>query len=288
MSSRELTATLSDLMKADVAADSGFWFLIQGKSEPTKTDETLVEWLTQNEVYFEVLTDDPDSLHDLYSGSQETHTAKKISQKTVALMQSKPEEDETAELLAMFYSVDDANAPEDRWLNGVIQAAYDAGFPTRALNDGLVEIDLSEAAAEAEAEPEPEVPAKPAGAVKKVAKKAAAPAADTPVPEEDETPAPSTSQVPTRDELEDMEPSEIKEVAAAMGIVLPPRTRATTYIDAILGEGKNVAPEAEVEDVAPIAASNGDHTTSPLDGKLADLAVTIVDLLIDRLKTALG
>jgi hypothetical protein len=165
--------------------------------------------------------------------------------------------------------VNDATAAEDRWLNGVIQAAYDAGFPTRALNDGLVEIDLSEGAAQAEEEPEPEpvaaAPVKKAAAKKAPAKAAPRPAADTPIPDEDEAtlePAPAASQpidVPSREELEDMEPSEIKEVAAAMGIVLPPRTRATTYIDHILGEAKAPAPTAEVSDIpeVDVVSANG-------------------------------
>ena len=55
-----------------------------------------------------------------------------------------------------------------------------------------------------------------------------------------------------------MEPSEVKEVAAAMGIVLPPRTRATTYIDHILGQAKPEAPAAVVEeDEAELVGANG-------------------------------
>ena len=111
-------------------------------------------WLEKNEIYYEIVTDDPESMSEIYTQPQEVHTAKKLAQKVVGLMQSKPEEGEPAEVLALFVDVNDATAAEDRWLNGVIQAAYDAGFPTRALNDGLVEIDLSEGAAEPEPEEE--------------------------------------------------------------------------------------------------------------------------------------
>jgi hypothetical protein len=269
MTRRELTETLGDLWKADEESAQSFWFILQGKSEPTDTDKALVTWLEKNEIYYELVADDPEAVSEIYTQPQEVHTAKKIAQKVVALLQSKPEEGEPAEILALFSDVNDATAAEDRWVNGVIQAAYDAGFPTRALNDGLVEIDLSEGAAQAEAEPEAE-PAKTAAPAKKaVAKKAAAPrpAADTPIPAEGDgefeqslegTAHGISGKIPTREELEDMEPSEVKEVAAAMGIVLPPRTRATTYIDHILGEAKAPAPTAEIEEVPEVAiAANG-------------------------------
>lgn len=265
MTRRELTETLGDLWKADEENTQSYWFLLQGKSEPTDTDKALVLWLEKNEIYYELVTDDPEAVSEIYTQPQEVHTAKKIAQKVVALMQSKPEEGEPAEILALFSDVNDATAAEDRWLNGVIQAAFDAGFPTRALNDGLVEIDLSEGAAQAEAEPEP-VAAAP---VKKAAaKKAAARPADTPIPAEGDgeleqslegTAHGISGTIPSREELEDMEPSEIKEVAAAMGIVLPPRTRATTYIDHILGEAKAPAPTAEVSEVpeVDVVSANG-------------------------------
>jgi len=274
MTRRELTETLGDLWKADEENSQSYWFLLQGKSEPTDTDKALVLWLEKNEIYYELVTDDPEAVSEIYHAPQEVHTAKKLAQKVVALMQSKPEEGEPAEILALFSDVNDATAAEDRWLNGVIQAAYDAGFPTRALNDGLVEIDLSEGAAQAEEEPEPEpvaaapAPVKKAAAKKAPAKVAPRPAADTPIPDEDEVALEvageltTTSQpidIPSREELEDMEPSEIKEVAAAMGIVLPPRTRATTYIDHILGEAKAAAPTAEVSDIpeVDVVSANG-------------------------------
>ena len=272
MTRKELTETMADLWKADEDAGNSFWFLLQGKAEPTDTDKALVTWLEKNDIYYELVTDDPDAVSEIYTQPQEVHTAKKLSQKVVALLQSKPEEEEPAEILALFSDVNDPAAAEDRWLNGVIQAAGDAGFATRGLNDGLVEVDLSESAAEAEAEPEeaPKAPAK-----KSVAKKVAPrPAADTPIPDEEEAEEPSSTPAPkltiTREELEDMEPAEVKEVAASMGIVLPPRTRATTYIDHILGEAKAAAPTAEVTEVVEVV-ENGHVDPSALAEAVADL-----------------
>ena len=303
MTRREITEVLGDLWKADESQEQGIWFLLQGKSEPTETDTTLVTWLEKNEIYYEIVTDDPDSVSPIYSQPQDVHTAKKLPAKVISLLQTKPEGDEPAELLALFFDVNDPTAAEDRWLNAALQQVFDAGFPCRALNDGLVEIDLSEEAEAAEQEPEEEVaaPAPTKKVAKKVAAKPASPAAppaeeteadieaDIAIP--DEVPAPElagageelpTRAIPTRDELEDMEPSEVKEVALALGIVLPPRTRATTYIDHILGEAKVVTPPvaevSEIPDVA-IVSTNG-HIEAD------DIAERVADILWERFSKA--
>ena len=282
MTRRELTAALADLWKADTAEDQSFWFLVQGKPEPSDTDKALVSWMEANEVYYEVVTDDPESMSDIYTQPQEVHTAKKLKEKVVGLLQSKPEEDEPAEVLALFFDVNDPAAAEDRWLNGIIQGAYNAGFTTRALNDGLVEIDLTEAPPEET--PAEEAPQKTNGVAKKAAPR-------TPVSEEDATPpAPAADssasiEIPDRAELEAMEPSEVKELAATLGITLPPRTRVTTYIDQILGEGKALAevvpivqPEADYSEQADEAAAlYGANTNGHIDyDKLADMLADIV------------
>jgi hypothetical protein len=279
MTRRELTEALADLWKADELEGQSFWFLIQGKSEPTETDKTLVTWLEKNGIYYEIITDDTDGVDPIYAEPQEVHTVQKLSSGVISLLKSKPEEDEPAELLALFFNVNDLAASEDKWLNGVIEAAFDAGFPTRALNDGMVEIDLSSEAEEAEAEPEEEVatvtPIK-AAAKKSVAKKAAAKPADIPVPAEDEvTEAPddreAANETPSREELEDMDLDEVKEVAAKLGITLPPRTRVTTYIDHILGEKAPTPPaEAEISEVA-IVATNGHIEADDIAERVADI-----------------
>ena len=290
MTRRELVATLADLMEAAVNAEQSFWFLVQGKATPTDTDKALVTWLSKNEVYYEVVTDDRDSMNELYAEPQETHDAKKLGQKVVGLLESKPEEGENADILALFSDVNDATAPEDRWLNAIIQQAFDAGYPTRALNDGLVEIDLSIT----EAEPEPEPTPVKKSVAKKQATRTSVTAADTDVPEEEAAepqPASSLDQpVPSREVLEDMEPSEVKEIAAQMGIVLPPRTRATTYIDHILGENKAAAPAVEVTEIAAELEPELEPEPQSLNGfEAADvIAERVVDLLLERLAKVLA
>ena len=87
---------------------------------------------------------------------------------------------------------------------------------------------------------------------------------------------------PIVEELEEMEPSEVKEVAAALGIVLPPRTRATTYIDHILGEVKGDAPAVEVSEPPVTKVIEPDEVTA--NGDSASVNVDeIVNLVLDQL-----
>ena len=51
----------------------------------------------------------------------------------------------------------------------------------------------------------------------------------------------------TREQLEELNLNGLKEVAAKVGIELPPRTRMATYIEAILGNAKD--EEVEVTDL---------------------------------------
>ena len=83
-----------------------------------------------------------------------------------------------------------------------------------------------------------------------------------------------------------MEPSEIKRVAATLGIVLPPKTRATTYIDHILGEAKiSVTPTVEVQPV------NHVHEIAPPTESLYDsneIAAKVADILWERIAKAIA
>jgi hypothetical protein len=67
-------------------------------------------------------------------------------------------------------------------------------------------------------------------------------------------------------------------VAAQLGIVLPPRTRSTTYIDHILGEARAAASTVTIEDV-PEVALNGNGYVDP-----DDIAVKVADLLWERFR----
>jgi len=254
MTRKELTETLQELM--DNTGDQPYWFVVQGKDDPSDTDKAIVNWLDKNGVYYEVLTDDADAMADIYGNAQETHVAKRIAQKVVNLLNTKPEEGETtAQILALYVS-DDPAAEEDRWLNGVIQAAADAGFPAFVLNDGMVEVDFSDPEAEGaeadEIEEEEDVP--PTKPTKAAAKKVAA------------SPNGAKPKVKTytREDLEELSLTELKEIATAQGIELPPRTRIPTYIDHILGEAKGEAPAAEIDTPPITTTTSGSNTTATI------------------------
>ena len=271
MSRKELTETLKDLWER--AGDEAFWFVVQGKSEPTETDTNLVTWLTKSEIYFEVVTDDADAMDELYSEAQEVHTVKRLGQKIVNLLNTKPEEGEEADVLALF-SADDPTAEADRWLNTVLQSAMEAGFKAYGLNDGLVEIDMDGGTGPEEPEEEEDQVPKPTkrAAVKKVA------AADN-------GEAPTKAKSYTRDDLEEMELDQLKQVAATKGIELPPRTRMATYIDAILGETKDATPAAEVE-TPPVTktVSNGDEDENlGIDGLVDQVTAEVFKRIVTAL-----
>ena len=170
MTRKELTETLKDLW--DRAKDEPFWFLLLGKSEPTATDQTLVTWLHKNEIYYEVVTDDADTMADIYAAARR-RTSPSACRRRSSTSSAPPEEDETADVLALFTS-DEPDAEGDRWLITALQATMAAGYPALGLNDGLVPIDMTGGETEPEQEEEAVAPTKKT-ASKKPAKKAAAP-----------------------------------------------------------------------------------------------------------------
>lgn len=251
MPAADLKATLDDLENGAVAVDATFWMTVRATSEPTATDRALMAWLAAHETYYETVGPEANSADDIYKGTQEKHTVKGVAKKIVELMQTKPEGDETATMLALFVS-DDPEAPEDAELYLVVEAVLEAGFPVLALNDGLAPIKLSEGE-EPAAEAEPEPPAPVAAATKKAGSKTVtAPPKLTDAEVEGIEPMgdPTLDDAwATRKNLEGLTVDEIKVIAARFGITLPPRTRVATYVEAILNRDQPAAepPEAEVE-----------------------------------------
>jgi hypothetical protein len=261
MTRRELSSTLEDLLEK--AGDEDFWFLVQAKAEPTATDKAMMEWIGEKGVYYETIADDHKSADKIYAGSQEKHTVKRLAPKVVSLMQEKPGEGEGAALYALFVN-NDEEVEEDRWLFDVATAVADApeGFVVFAMNDGLAELGFDEEGGgeeeEGGEEPEPEEEPPPAPTKKAAAKKAAAPAkkaAARPAatePDEEQEEEAGEGEEPeelTREYLEGKTLPELKALAAAREIELPPRTRAQTYIAVLLGEDQEEPPEAETEPV---------------------------------------
>lgn len=273
MPATELRTALQDLWNKD--KDDSFWFIVQGKPEPTDTDKTMVKWFDSHEIYYSIVSNgDHDA--NVYANAQDVHQTKRLTPTIVKLLQEAPEENESAQILALFAS-DDFSAEEDRWLNDAGKAAQEAGFITLALNDGCMEMDMSdseEEAAEPEPEAEPAKPAKKAAAKKAAAKKlAAAPAAE----EEEETPADPGRMLYTREELEEMALDQLKEIAAARGIELPARSRMSTYVKALLGELEEEGPpEVEIDGEAVASWSDEADEPLPVDWTDASPALLVV------------
>ena len=276
MTRKELVATMDDLWEKE--GDGSFWFLLQGKSDPTETDKFLTAWLASNELFYAVVTDDKASLHACYSSRAQEFVAKQLAKKVVSLLESEPEDGEDVDVLALFTS-DDPDAEEDRWLNELLSEISEAGHQIRALNDGLTVLDFEKSEEAEESTPEPEEePVTSKTPSKKTPTKAAAKPA--PIPEIEEEVREEEEEVEevelTREDLEAMSLAELKQIAADNDIELPPRTRSTTYVDAILGVDDT--PVAEVED---IPATNG-HVD------VEELAEAVASILLKKLTAALS
>ena len=298
MSKKELEATLNDLLTQASDADETFWFIVVGKPEPTTTDTNLMNWVHAQELYFEVLSSDTKGLDAMYKGAQQYHEVKKLAAKAASLMQEKPEDGESADMLALFVS-DDPEADEDRWLNDIVQAVADEGCQILALNDGLTVVEMEESEEVEEPEPEPA----PAPAKKAAAKKVAAKPATAPAPEEDTDIA---TDPLTRDQLESMTLPQLKEVAEVRGVSLPPRSRMQTYVNALLGEGEEEAPpQAEVEAVVAPEIEEIEEAAmeevieglieqglveevSSMNGDMAVFADMVADAVITKLRALLA
>lgn len=267
MTRKELLSTLNDLWTS--AEGDSFWFIVQGKSNPTDTDQAIVNWLAKNNIYFEVVTDVPDAMDDIYDDAQATHSAKKLSTKVIDLLNTSPEDGEDAKVLSLFVS-NDETVEEDRWLASILEVVCDNGFPVFALNDGMIELEFgADANAEEEEEEEAPAPTPRAGASKKTA---AAVVEDDEDEEEEEEGAVAEY---TREQLEELALPALKKIATGMGIELPPRTRITTYVDRILGEAEAEAEEeAEVEVIEPA-----------LDLDMDTIVEMVIAAIVERLQS---
>jgi pyruvate/2-oxoglutarate dehydrogenase complex dihydrolipoamide acyltransferase (E2) component len=269
MTKRELLSTLDDLWEAD--AGENFWFIIQGKSEPTDTDRALVNWLETNDIYFEVVTDVADSMDELYGNASEVNAAKKLSTKVLSLLNSKPEGGEDAKVLSLFVSNDD-QLEEDRWLLATLEAVCDNGNQVFALNDGMVELEFGSTSGETEEEEEAPPPkATPAK------KASAAPPSDDEEDEEAEEEGDGGGNY-TREQLEELALPELKKIASSMGIELPPRTRITTYVEHILGG----AVEEEEEAAAEVADIRGGWKDAL---QFEEIVEAVIAALVEKLQS---
>lgn len=271
MTRRELSKTLEDLLEQarEIPDDDEFWFLLQGKAEPTATDKAMMDWITEKDLWYAVITDDKKGMAPIYKEAQETYEVKRLAPKVLSLMQEKPQEGEGAALFGLFVN-NDSDVPEDTWLNDVMASVVAGGFKIFSMNDGLVELGLPDRKGEDEDEEAEE----PSNVVEMT------PKSKVPQPQPDEEDEPSTGMPDTytRDDLEDLNSEQLRAIGLSLGLPeFPPRTRMTTMIKEILGEGTE---EAEVEEVV-VPDENDDVMFVPEEGAGdSDVAVSSGALLV--------
>ena len=259
---KEAVATLTDLWDKAQQAEEEFWFIVQGKSEPTGTDKAIVEWMAENELYYEVLTNlDEDDLDDLYAGRQKLHKAAKLPVKAVKLLNES--DDGPSDVLALFVNLEE-EADEDALLFDILTAAIEAGYDAFGLNDSMVKIDLGEEE-EGDAEPEEQTP-QPAKAASKKAAPAKAAAKKAPAKKAAaKSEAKSGPRKYTEEELGELTDAEVRSIGSSLGITTRGRDNWIAKILDKQGAQAEDEPEAEPEDpedqgenVNVQAATNGE------------------------------
>lgn len=234
INTRELTHQLEDLKAKATKEDDQFWFIVQGKSEPTQADKDLIAYFAEHETFYATIADENETLDKLYDNAEDNHVFEgDLGPALVEAMQGLQEDDEGADLLAILVDPkddDESDAPAI----AAIEAVIDAGFEVFGLNDSMEQITLDDAT------PAPEPP--------KAAKKSSSSKA-TAEPK-DVTPGEDI----TREALEAMTPPDVKALATGMGIT---GRGKKDYIEGILAS----LSDSPVSNVVPInsnaAAANG-------------------------------
>ena len=130
----EIEGSLADLMAKAVEAEQEFWFAVQpGDKDTTKY---IVKWIKDNEVYF-------DSIGAKIAGAAEQRSGDPAG--LIEFMQEF--ESEGVEFLTLFVDPNDT-VDEDADLMAQVEAAMDAEFTVRLLNEQMKVIRFEEGAAE--------------------------------------------------------------------------------------------------------------------------------------------
>jgi len=153
----EIVASLNDLREAAAMKDAEFWLIFVGKDEPTKTDGVIINWASENGVWFEVIHSDEDVTAEdgPYAGGQKVHVVKDGYRKALGML-TKAEED--VAILALPINAEES-VEEDADLFSFLERAMDAQINVLLLNNQLAELELEsgdEEEAEEEAEEEDE------------------------------------------------------------------------------------------------------------------------------------
>jgi len=149
----EIVASLNDLREAAAMKDAEFWLIFVGKDEPTKTDGVIINWASENGVWFEVIHSDEDVTAEdgPYAGGQKVHVVKDGYRKALGML-TKAEED--VAILALPINAEES-VEEDADLFSFLERAMDAQINVLLLNNQLAELEL-ESGDDEEAEEEDE------------------------------------------------------------------------------------------------------------------------------------
>lgn len=163
----EISAALKDLREAANQRDEEFWVLLEGKEDPTKTDEAIYKWLRANEVWFEVVT----STGIVVDGAQESVGTDEVYSAMLERINERAEENEPSALLVLPVDAE-GSEDEDEPLMELIEQAIDADISVFQLNSEMARLTMDDA----ESAPPPPAKAATKKATAKAPAKAAAPA----------------------------------------------------------------------------------------------------------------
>jgi hypothetical protein len=90
-----------------------------GKSDPTDTDKAIVNWLAKNNIYYEVVTDVPDSMDDIYE--RRGRPQRQAEHQGARPAQHQAGRGRGRQSLSLFVS-NDEQVEEDRWLTAILEA----------------------------------------------------------------------------------------------------------------------------------------------------------------------
>ena len=220
MPAKEVAHQLDDLWKQAEAADTDFWFAVEGKPFMSETDKSIVAFFNKFDLHYGVLTTPDTQPDEGYTEVAEYIEVDDIKSGALGLMQMVKGEDEDAVLLSLFSDEPDA----DRELTEVVTDVLKAGYTVLGLNDSLEPVELL--TEEVKPMPEETVEAKPRKSAKRP--EAVEPEADPEAEDEDGSTEPEPI---SRQYLESLTAAEVKEIAKGMGI--PPTVKGEN-IDAIL------------------------------------------------------
>src|SRR6516165_10461058 len=159
---KEITAALKDLKDKAYKDDAEFWVLVEGKDEPTSTDQTILKWMAANEVWFEVYT----TTGTTYDGAQDTISVEDVFNGYAERLQERRDDNEDVAVLILPVNPD-GDDPQDEELMAFVEACVDAEVDVFALNGEMAKITLGDGTEEAEAEAEEPEPAPVKSATKK-------------------------------------------------------------------------------------------------------------------------